>query len=249
MPCLTDSLVILSPEGRELETIPLLEAFAQSPYGLILDSVTKHSTLSDAGDGRPWAHSQSQRPLKGDVLHANSVKVLSRALGSKFPLFRPGQVLLSLRNLDTVAVLDCPARRVVWTAQGIWGSQHDVEFLENGHLLLYDNLGSQRGTRILEYDPQTQATPWSYTASKSARLFRASVCGVKQRLPNGNTFFVDPHNRRLFEVTPDKELVWQSVLPPLDARDRPLRGHGIYGARRYGADELTFLKGMARARP
>jgi hypothetical protein len=249
MPCLTDFLVVLSPEGRELETIPLLEAFAQSPYALILSSATKHSDLPKARSDRPRGRWQPQRPLKGDVFHTNSVKVLSQALAAKFPLFQPGQVLLSLRNLDTVAVLDRSTRRVVWTAQGIWGSQHDAEFLNNGHLLLYDNLGSLRGTRIVEYDPRTQATPWVYKESEIARYFKARVCGVKQRLPNGNTFIVDPQNRRLFEVTPDRELVWESVLPPLGSRGQTLRGHGIYGARRYGADELTFLKGVARARP
>jgi hypothetical protein len=61
---------------------------------------------------------------------------------------------------------------------------------------------------------------------------------MKQRLPNGNTLIVDPEMGRLFEVTSGKELVWEVYGP------RP-----ITGARRYAADELTFLKGEARVRP
>jgi hypothetical protein len=244
-PSLTDSLVVLSAEGRELETIPLLDAFAQSPYAPILDSITKHPATSDPGVDRPRTRTIS----KSDMLHTNSVKVLSRALAPKFPQFKAGQVLLSVRNLDTVAILDRPTRRVVWAAQGIWRVQHDADFLDNGHLLLYDNLGSmRRGTRILEYDPLTQAIPWHYGNERSLP-FAAQFRGVKQRLPNGNTLIIDPDRRRLFEVTHDKELAWECVLPPFDSHGLPRKGHAVNGSRRYGADELTFLKGVARARP
>ena len=51
-------------------------------------------------------------------------------------------MLISLRNLDTIAVLDRQKRSVIWAAGGIWRIQHDAEFLDNGHLLLYDNFGS-----------------------------------------------------------------------------------------------------------
>jgi hypothetical protein len=186
---------------------------------------------------------------ESDLLHTNSVKVLSRSLVSKFPLFKAGQVLLSMRNIDTIAVLDRHTRRVAWASQGLWRLQHDAEFLSNGHLLLYDNAGLQRETRILEYDPLTQATPWAYT-NEHATHFSAVFRGMKQRLPNGNTFIVDPDNRRLFEVTSDKELVWENYcsLPPIPPGQIP-RAHAVNSARRYVPDELTFLKEVARARP
>jgi hypothetical protein len=233
----------------------VLEAFAQSPYASIVDSVPKHAIRRDPGGDRPPQSRQALKdepiyPKTDDLLHTNSVKVLRRNLAAKFPLFQAGQVLLSLRNRDTVAVLDRPTRRVVWAAQGIWQAQHDATFLDNGHLLVYDNLGSRRGTRILEYDPQTQAFPWAYT-NENARSFKASFHGMKQRLPNGNTLIVDPDNRRLFEVTQDKELVWETICPLFfDPRSLPrIEDHVVTGARRYGTDELTFLKGVARARP
>jgi Arylsulfotransferase (ASST) len=250
-PYLADSVVVLSPEGRELENIPIVEAFANSPYALALSSGSRplRPTSSSGPNGsQPPDYSRSL-DWKNDLLHTNSVKVLSRTLAAKFPLFKPGQVLISLRNLDTIAVLDRHTRRVAWAAQGLWRNQHDAEFLDNGHLLLYDNFGSLRETRILEYDPLTQAIPWAYT-NEHATHFSAFYRGMKQRLPNGNTLIVDPDNRRLFEVTRDKELVWESIcpLPPVlpgqDSRD-----HAVNGARRYSAGELTFLKGEARVRP
>jgi hypothetical protein len=254
---LVDFLVVLSPEGRELESIPLLEAFRDSPYALTLLSANKQSNRIELDAAlHPDLASPSTKDersktaqWKGDLLHANSVKVLPRALAAKFPLFKPGQVLISLRSLDTLAVVDWQNRSVVWASGGIWWAQHDAEFLKNGHLLLYDNFGSiNKGTRILEYDPLTQAIPWYY-ANESSTPFTAFTRGMKQRLPNGNTLIVDPNNR-LFEVTRDKELVWEIFCPlyPVLPDQRP-RGHAITCARRYSPDELTFLKGVARARP
>jgi hypothetical protein len=250
-PYLADSLVVLSPQGRELESIPLAEAFANSPYALALASGSKSAkpTNSAAPKGVPPPDPLMPSNWKNDLLHTNSVKVLSRTLAAKFPLFKPGQLLLSMRNIDTIAVLDRPSRSVTWAARGFWQAQHDAEFLDNGHLLVYDNLGLQKETRILEYDPLTQAIPWAYT-NEHATHFSAVFRGMKQRLPNGNTFIVDPDNRRLFEVTRDKELVWENYcsLPPAPPGQRP-KDHAVNYARRYRPDELTFLKGGARARP
>ena len=97
-----------------------------------------------------------------DVLHTNALRVLSSALAPKFPMFKAGQLLISPRNLDALLVLDPDTGKIVWAARGPWRAQHDPSFLDNGHLLLFDNLGSPRGSRVLEYDPLTQAFPWTY---------------------------------------------------------------------------------------
>jgi hypothetical protein len=227
-PLIDDYIVVLSPEGQERETLPILEAFRDSPYaGLLLASL----------DLAPNRDAPSVRETKGDLVHANSVKVLTRSLAPKFPQFKPGQILISLRTSNLIAVLDPQARSVVWASRGIWQAQHDAEFLDNGHLLLFDNSGSNNGSRVIEYDPLGQAVPWVY-ANENAIPFRAPSRGMKQRLPNGNTLIVDPDNWLLLEVTPGKELVWQFRC-----------GGIVTGARRYHPDELPFLKGGAHARP
>jgi hypothetical protein len=255
-PLLADSLVVLSPQGQELERIPLLEAFRDSPYALMLTSSTKQSILLDdntppptvSAPGSASASNLSRR--RRDLLHANSVRVLPRALAAKFPLFKPGQILISLRNLDALVVVDRHNRSVVWACSGIWRAQHDAECLENGRLLLYDNAGAyNKRTRILEYDPLTQAISWSYT-DENSRPFYAVMRGMKQRLPNDNIFIVDPDHQHLLEVTREKELVWECYFASSSAPP----GQGptsrvITSARRYRPEELTFLKGGTRARP
>jgi hypothetical protein len=248
-PYISDSLVVLSPDGKELANIPILDMLINSPYALMLalstDGLAPVSTSPLSSVTPPPDDSTAQGSLtellgKGDFIHANSVRVLSRALAPKFPLFKPGQVLISLRNLDTLAVVDTSTRSVVWAAKGIWRIQHDADFLDNGHLLVYDNSGSINGCRILEYDPVTQAIPWAY-ANENATRFTAIFRGMKQRLPNCNTLIIDPDNGRMFEVTLSKELVWECLSPRV--------GAALTGVRRFGPDELTFLKGKARARP
>jgi hypothetical protein len=249
-PYIADSLVVLSPDGGELKNIPILDLFRNSPYALMVSLIGKElapssQTPADELSPPPITIAPPGSPSslfsKGDYIHANSVRVLSRSLAPKFPLFKAGQVLLSLRNLDLLAVVDVQAGSVVWAARGIWRLQHDPEFLGNGHLLLYDNSGSSKGCRILEYDPVTQAVPWAYE-NENATPFAAEYRGMKQRLPNGNTLIVDPDHLRMFEVTPGKELVWENFCPYVVST-------ALNSARRYGPHELTFLKEGTRPRP
>jgi hypothetical protein len=267
MPCvlnrnLADYLVVLSPEGKKLKEIPIFEAFRHSRHALLL-SVLEPPPVSKGGspdavgpvgaavgDGlvlsllAPLPHD----PCHGDLLHVNSVKVLSRSRAARFPLFKAGDVLFSARNLDVIAVLSIETGRVVWAARGPWRRQHDSDFLDNGRLLVYDNLGSLVRSHVLEYDPRTQAVDWSYTGEQDAP-FQASLRGTVQRLGNGNTLIVVPDDRRLFEVTPDKERVWDCSVPARLPEEsvNPLRCN-ITGARRYTSD-LLFTKGKANARP
>lgn len=250
-PLIAESLVILSPDGTELENIPLLEAFRDSPYAHLLLACldvppkglsSPGDVPRDAGPGNRVTV-RNRKPvtradlLRGDVVHANSVKVLRRSLALKFPRFKPGQVLVSLRSPSLIAVVDISTRSVVWAARGCWQAQHHAEFLPNGHILLYDNVGSMYGTRVVEYDPRTQALPWVY-AGENSLAHKATSRGMQQRLPGGNTLIVNPEHGTILEVTAGKELVWQCRC-----------GGTLTGAGRYRAADLTFLKGGARARP
>jgi hypothetical protein len=225
VPCLADYLVQLSPEGKELRTVPILEAFRDSRYAPLL------AAAHDKGGGRVAPGSPA------DPLHTNFVQVLSRRLAPKFPLFRAGQILISVRTLNAVAVLDVGTGSVVWAATGPWRAQHDAQFLGNGHLLLFDNLGFPKSSRVLEYDPQTQAFPWWYPGGQDPP-FRSDERGMCQRLPNGNTLVVNSEGGRLLEVTRRGEVVWSCAFKAF-----------ICSGRRYSPGQLPFLKEGPRARP
>jgi hypothetical protein len=235
-PWQVDDLVLLSPDGKEVrKPIPLLEALYRSPYAPLLTPLEKPRTAS-AGEASTLHGFDDLRKAQ-DVLHANSVKVLSRTMAPHFPGLEAGQILLSLRTLDALAVLDPATQSVVWAARGPWRAQHDAQFLASGRLLLFDNLGSPAGSRVLEYDPRTGAFPWTYPGPGGPAFF-TSERGMCQRLPNGNTLIVNSEGGELIEVTPGKEVVWTCALPGF-----------VTTARRYRPEQLSFLKGGPRARP
>ena len=56
---------------------------------------------------------------------------------------------------------------------------------------------------------------WSYTAPKKDEFFSSFISGA-QRLANGNTLICSGANGTVFEVTPEKEIVWKYVNPVKD---------------------------------
>jgi hypothetical protein len=240
-PCMVDVVHIISPAGKLLKKIPILEAINDSPYAALLGAFARPMGISAA---RPAAGpgamtSPFDRDTRNrDVLHTNAVRVLNRGLAPKFPLFKAGQLLISPRNLDAIAVLDPDTGKLIWAARGPWRAQHDPSFLDNGHLLLFDNLGSPGGSRVLEYDPRTQAFPWSYPG-ENGKPFLSRIRGMGQRLPNGNTLIVNSDGGEAFEATPGREIVWSCSSGGIE----------FNRARRYMPDQVPFLKGNQRARP
>lgn len=243
LPCVRDSLLTLSPDGKQLrKPVSILDAFRKSHYADLLAVIEEsdQSRQPPAGSTAQCATPLVLRDLDSvginDALHLNCVRVLPRDLAAKFPAFRAGQLLISLRNPSIIAMLDPILERVVWAARGPWLAQHDPQFLDNGHLLIFDNFGSPRGSRVLEYDPRTQAIPWSYAGAPGVGFY-SSERGMNQRLPNGNTFIVDSEEGEIIEVTSDGEVVWLYST-----------GRFIASARRYSRERLSFLPSGIRAR-
>lgn len=92
---------------------------------------------------------------------------------------------------------------------------HCAMWLGNDRVLLFDN-GSERpeGNRsaVIEVDIKTGKIVWEYE-SKHSNSFNSFRQGAAQRLANGNTLVTSTHGGHLFEVTPDKEVVWEFVSP------------------------------------
>ncbi len=107
-----------------------------------------------------------------------------------------------------------------------------------GDLLVYDNggmggygipnPGSLDGinnavrdySRVLQFDPTTLEIKWQYTPLEAGALlftdaskFYSSYISSAQRLPNGNTLITEGSDGRIFEVTPEHEVVWEYVNP------------------------------------
>jgi hypothetical protein len=178
-----------------------------------------------------------------DWAHTNTVEVLrDNPLGRVDPRFQAGNVIFSMRHVDTIGVIDKASGRVVWAwGPGAIEKQHMPTMLDNGHLLVYDN-GCETGrTRVIEMDPRSETILWQYAADPPESFF-SFARGSNQRLPNGNTHIADSDNGRLFEVTPDGEMVWEFLNPDLTrAGGRPMP---LYRSMRYARAFVDpFLRG------
>jgi hypothetical protein len=191
-PILEDFVVELSPEGKVVRRISLVECFQRSRYAPLLASAPRE---------------------KENLFHTNSVAVFDGSLAGRSPVFRRGNLLISLKNLNVVAVVDPDASRVVWALTGQWYGQHCARLLSTGHILLFDNLGAMRkASRVLEVDPSSQEVLWSYGARPGEDLLSETI-GSVERLPGGNTLITETNHGRVLEVTPDNQIVWEFVNP------------------------------------
>ncbi len=152
-----------------------------------------------------------------DPTHLNDIELVTPALAEKISGIEPGDLLVSLRNMNMLAILDQDDGSLKWHKRGPWVRQHDPDITPDGIIEVFNNrseLGGHiaQGSQILAYDPETDQTmPLHPNGPEDA--FSASIMGSHQRLPNGNRLIVDSTAGRVFEATPEGDLVWSYVLP------------------------------------
>jgi len=164
-------------------------------------------------------------------------------------VFPNGDIVASIRYHNNLIIIDKNTGDIKWR-WGEWelGHQHDPNVMENGNILCFDN-GYHRlpeyeyrftgnlgiYSRAVEVNPKTNEVAWEYKARELVDFYSA-VCGSAQRLPNGNTLLCQSTHGRIFEVTPDKEIVWDFVSPFYEVRERWGWNKLIFKASRYGYD-------------
>ena len=186
-----EEITVLNAEnGESLRQFSLLEAFHGSEYSPML----------------------RKAPSSGDVLHANTVRYVTEAQAAKVPVCQVGDILFSVRNMDTIGFLDMETGRVRWALTGLWAVQHEPTILENGNILVFDNSGNKGKSRVIEINPLTHEVVWKYTGEEGQPL-NSETSGSCSRLPNGNTLITESNRGRAIEVTPDKEIVWEYQNP------------------------------------
>ena len=178
---------------------------------------------------------------RAEFAHANACRPLDN-----------GDVMVSFRRISTIAIIDRSTRKVRWEHRDdSWGMQHDCEMLENGHILLFANglnTGGNPFSRVIEFDPVTATTTWEYRGNPPWTLFSPHVSGA-QRLASCNTLICEGQWGRIFEVTPEGDVVWEYVSPYFGPMPDGARANSIFRAYRYAADspEIRGRLGAAEA--
>jgi hypothetical protein len=228
-PYLDDGIATYTADGEFISRFSLLDALQKSTFR----------------DAIPFLAAKNSGLGLGDLLHANDVDVLPEHLANKYSFAEAGDLLVSLRQIDSIAIVDPDSATVKWLMKGYWRRQHDADFLDNGNMLIFDNLAFRSSasgkptSRIIEFNPDNMAIIWEYWPAGDEEFFTPAR-GSQQRLPNGNTLITESNRARVFEVNQAGEIVWeyfnQTRLGP-EEKGVP----GILWATRYTLDQAAFL--------
>ncbi|MEV5831560.1 arylsulfotransferase family protein [Spirillospora sp. NPDC052242] len=216
---LDNLITFLSPEGDVIEEFSLYDLLTSHAgiRSLVDAEISRRTAASDSrtlssldalrgSTGREA--SRILRALPGspcDVLHANTLEVLHTHPSA---LWKAGDVLVSLRELDIIAVVDLETQHVRWYwGPGELSAQHQPSALADGNLLVFDNGRTKQRSRVLELDPITKTIVWQYTADPPQAFF-TPLAGGCERLPGGNVLITDAQAGRAIELTRDGRIIW-----------------------------------------
>ncbi len=141
--------------------------------------------------------------------------------------------------------------------QRLYG-QHNAHWIPKGlsgagHLLIFNNGDTRPGSHyssieeiVLPADSNGRYSfgsgksygpdraVWSYSAPNPTDFYSTNISGA-QRLPNGNTLICAGAPGIIFEITPQKKVVWQYNLPAFGGRGGA-NARQVFRAYRFGPD-------------
>ncbi len=261
---LDNSVSVLDAEGKLMRAISLYDVLitdtdiasllhdnVQARYadfahsGHRLTGAARELVASATYSGPLTGALQLLRQLPGspcDAMHTNTVEILD---AHPKGLWDQGHVLVSMRNLNLVAVVDLDVPRVLWSwGMGELSGQHQPSALPDGNVLIFDNGTTVGRSRVLEVDPAARTVVWEYMADPPGAFF-SELAGGCERLPGGNILVTAAQAGRAFEVTQDKRVVWEwsTVKEP---SSHPTSRVTLY--RLAGVPELTATRLLAEGK-
>ena len=186
------SIQKLSPEGEVLFERSLVELLQENNRDGLLHMI--NATVEEA-----------------DTLHPNDVEVFPSTLAPGF--FGPGDLMVSLRDINTLLVLDPTGQTIKFEATGKMLRQHDPDFTSGDTISVFDNHNKRRGalpgeqprSRVLEISAPSGATRELFGDGPA---YYTQNMGMHQILPNGNLLVAVTWQGQLLEIAPDGRLAW-----------------------------------------
>ncbi len=191
-----DAVLEVSPSGQVLRRIPIFDLLLRNHLqGLLYMSSTDNASTA------VW----------GESLHVNDVEVFPRAM--KPDVFRPGDIMISLRNINTVLVFDPQSLKVKQLIMGVSIRQHDPDFVDGSTISILDNNNvdadqAHGSSRIVEYSVKTGRARVLFQGNRAAPFY-TQVMGKQQRLANGNLLLTEESQGRALEVNSHGDMVWE----------------------------------------
>jgi hypothetical protein len=151
--------------------------------------------------------------VSGDSLHLNDVETFPADLEEGF--FSHGDVLISLRNINTVLVYDPATLRIKFMKVGEFVRQHDPDFVDGNTIMLFDNnnigpasFGQQ--SRIVLLDAPSGKVSVLYEGDDEFPFY-TPIMGKQQALADNHLIITDSVNGRGFEIDANGKVVWEYI--------------------------------------
>lgn len=231
---IADSIIEVDASGTTVWQWHTWEAFDVNYCGArsCTESITEFTALLDDADNTGKGRKRALNKIT-DWAHFNAVSVIpeNKWFDAGDTRFKPGNLIIMPRKFKTVYIIDRQTKQAVWKYSGDYkgglGGAHEPYMIEKGYpgegnIMIFDNggLGSHpTESYVLEVNPVTDEVVWVYDAGPA---FNIRTRGGAQRLKNGNTLISEDPTGKVFEVTPDGEVVWLFNSP-----------HPINRAKRY----------------
>ena len=190
-------LVRFDPEtGKTLESISLLDD--------VIPSSPDTSMALTFPQGFKF-NRKSDKDTDIDLLHPHDIDELTPDLAPAFPQFKAGDLLISMRNINMLAVIDRTSHAIILAQYGPWRDQHDPDFDADGTISVISNNMDRNRSTLLAIDPKNNRV---HDVFEGADLwFNTFIMGKHERLPNGNWLIASAMEGRVIEVTPKGRVV------------------------------------------
>lgn len=149
--------------------------------------------------------------IEKDIIHLNDVEPFPEGMTEGF--FKKGDVLVSLRNINTVFVFNKLDSKIKYISTGRFIAQHDPDFIDGNRISLFDNRAraSDHGlmsSRIVIVSALDGTVEEVYRGSEASKFY-TRIMGKHQWLPGGHVLITESLRGRAFEVNRAGDVVWE----------------------------------------
>ena len=203
-PFYEETILEINPQGKILREWYVADILRKNGYkGLLYQGSLNNENTLIQGDDHLLG--------KTDILHLNDVEPFSTKMQPGF--FQPGDIMVSLRNINAVFVFNIESEKIKFISIGKFVRQHDPDFIDGDTISIFDNNnasepeGKSKITLISAQDDEHQV----FFAGNQEHKFFTRVMGKHQWQPNGNVLITESMSGRGFEIDSQGKVVWEYI--------------------------------------
>jgi len=207
-----DTVIKVSDDGEALAEFSVVDLFYKNELEALLTST-----------GHPF---RVEMTWDKEILHLNKIEELTSDISDDFPLFKAGDLALSMAKYNLMMVVDPDSRKIKWWRMGPWLRQHDPEFKRGGKLVVFNNnvyrtaYGTDKSFRsnaraprvsnIMEIDMNTNEHKIIYGGRQNQAML-SIIRGKLELTPRGGLLVTEFDAGRAFETDPAGRVIWEYI--------------------------------------